>query len=556
MLRVKSVFIVNWRSVGLAEFTLGNRTVLLGENNAGKSNLVSALNHVLGPAYPTSNRLTVTDLPFGDQDRDLQISVVVDENPAGIKAIDYRWTADQRQEARVSYEYRDEVNLTAAVRDQLPVVVIPASRSAASDLAPTPFRLFGRVQEMLHRSLMDPSESSRRDELMRAFELVRDALSTPLYQRFEAAAVDAFQETVSGAGYAADLTFRPYDTTNLYRGVRPAIVEGSLEQDVSRMGDGIANLATIAIFRAFAEVTRGTGVLVVEEPESWLHPHALRALDSSMRAIEATGAQVLVTTHSPFMARPEQFDEIVVVRKSTADRLTHVTQVTEEQLVARRQATRPEVPITAGGLRQRYRHLVRPDQSEGFFARGIVLVEGESDREVIRAVCGDQRDLDRVGVSVISCEGKRNIDQFFDLYSEFGIPTFVVFDTDSIGDSGEDDRHNHMLTRLVGDPMADRLTTTRIEATWACLHDTLDTVLNLDVDTVRGDWSTRLREEAGQLFGGASKVIQTRHILAAVGGNGELGNLRVLNELCDAIWNWATRLDAMGEPSAVTSGDD
>jgi len=96
--------------------------------------------------------------------------------------------------------------------------------------------------------------------------------------------------------------------------------------------------------------------------------------------------------------------------------------------------------------------LLNPWTNEGFFADVVVLVEGEDDRSALlgcASVMG--RDLERMGISVIPCDGKNNIDRLFLIFSGLGIPAYVVFDGDK-GDKRKQgsERTNRILQRLLG----------------------------------------------------------------------------------------------------------
>ena len=77
--------------------------------------------------------------------------------------------------------------------------------------------------------------------------------------------------------------------------------------------------------------------------------------------------------------------------------------------------------------------------SEAMFARKVILVEGESE-SLILPYFFDLLDYDYVaeGVTIVRCGGKSEIDRFYRLYSEFGIPCFVIFDGDK-QNIGKDD---------------------------------------------------------------------------------------------------------------------
>ena len=79
--------------------------------------------------------------------------------------------------------------------------------------------------------------------------------------------------------------------------------------------------------------------------------------------------------------------------------------------------------------------------SEAMFARKVILVEGESEVLILPyffSLCG----YDEVseGITIVRCGGKSEIDRYYRLYSEFGIPTFIIFDGDAQNKGKKDER--------------------------------------------------------------------------------------------------------------------
>lgn len=53
--------------------------VFIGANNVGKSNILSAMEYLLGPSYPTANRLERWDFYQGDEELPLKIALDFDD---------------------------------------------------------------------------------------------------------------------------------------------------------------------------------------------------------------------------------------------------------------------------------------------------------------------------------------------------------------------------------------------------------------------------------------------------------------------------------------------
>jgi len=52
-MKINKVVIKNFRSIKSLEFNPSNICVLVGENNAGKTNVLTAINFLLGEIWPT-----------------------------------------------------------------------------------------------------------------------------------------------------------------------------------------------------------------------------------------------------------------------------------------------------------------------------------------------------------------------------------------------------------------------------------------------------------------------------------------------------------------------
>lgn len=61
-MKIARVHIENYRSIKQLDFSPNNYCALIGENNAGKSNILKAINLVLGETWPTDRTFTEEDL--------------------------------------------------------------------------------------------------------------------------------------------------------------------------------------------------------------------------------------------------------------------------------------------------------------------------------------------------------------------------------------------------------------------------------------------------------------------------------------------------------------
>jgi putative ATP-dependent endonuclease of OLD family len=211
-------------------------------------------------------------------------------------------------------------------------------------------------------------------------------------------------------------------------------------------------------------------ILAIEEPELYQHPSRQRhfatvlrqlALGKSALSRVARNNQIIYSTHSPAFVGVDRFDQIRLFRKQlTNDGKPKITKVKNAMLgtVATQlweYQGRPGKQFTAETLSARLRSLMTPWMNEGFFADLVVLVEGEEDRAAVLGTAHSMGyDLDSMGISVIPCDGKTNLDRPALIFDLLGIPVFLIWDSDH---EGEDPKVvcNRCLLRIVHVPEED-----------------------------------------------------------------------------------------------------
>ena len=77
--------------------------------------------------------------------------------------------------------------------------------------------------------------------------------------------------------------------------------------------------------------------------------------------------------------------------------------------------------------------------NEAFFAKKIILVEGQSEALILPYFFElSYYDFIGKGISIVRCGDKGQLDAFYRLYSEFGIPCYIIFDGDKQNQGTED----------------------------------------------------------------------------------------------------------------------
>lgn len=222
----------------------------------------------------------------------------------------------------------------------------------------------------------------------------------------------------------------------------------------SEMGMGVQASLTIAILRAYSQLKlKNHTPIFIDEPELYLHPQARRKFYKVIEELADSGTQVFLTTHSTEFVDLGHFDQIFLVRKDKT-RGTYVRTADPVDFIYDLQI-RVGVPTDDEQLMLTYQNAFENTgdsqrAAEAFFASKVILVEGESE-SLILPYCFDKIGYDYVGkgVSIVRCGGKNELDRFYRLYSEFGIPCFIIFDGDKQNLGKDDEKHTIDANRAI-----------------------------------------------------------------------------------------------------------
>ena len=450
-MRIKRVTVQNWRSIKDLDFQPAPITVLVGPNNAGKTNILSAINFLLGERYPMPANLDDRDFYDGDRRRPILIRLSL-EHP--------RYSCIEFDSAKPQYmlsAYDRNGSLVRgfnnAMREEVAFAYVDASRSFERQFGLSRWTLFGQAIRHLHENLKRLDDGAAIAPLQEALDRAHGLLRTELYDQFEAAMRDAFASQLSTSGYDLAFAFKNMDETNLYRNLVPTIIEAGERKSAGEVGSGVRNLLVLALFQGFARAFRGGAVLGIEEPELYLHPHAQRSLARQFEDLAAAGNQIFISTHSTHFLDITQADRIVVVERCPDDEEETCTSIrvsSIDELVAARKSLHPNRNPTPASVRAFLANVRTSEMAEPYFSRSTVIVEGPSEREALPIFCRHMGfDPDLHGVSIVSAGGKTVIDTLAQLYSAHRIPTYVIFDNDE-GAHADDRAYNAALCRLLG----------------------------------------------------------------------------------------------------------
>jgi putative ATP-dependent endonuclease of OLD family len=514
-MKIVRVEIENWRSVKYVQFDPSDITVLVGANNAGKTNILSAINYLIGDRWPIPGNLLDSDYYLGDRDREIHIKIDFEDAP--YSRLDFH--TERTQYTLQAYDLRGGVvrGFNNEERSRLTFAYVDAARSYERQFSTSRFALFGQAIGLLHNYLRY-SGDEKMPQLRRVLSEAHDLLKTDLYQGFESALREAFTAQLKTSGYDVQFEFRTLDETNLYRNLFPTIIERGEPKAPSEVGSGVRNLLVLALFQAFAKAFKGNAILGIEEPELFLHPHAQRSLMSQFEELATLGNQIFISTHNVTFLDVTRPERIVVVECCPDDEEEVCTQIrttSAEKLLEARQSLHPERRMNIPSIRAFLRNIRSAETAEPYFSRLTVIAEGPSEREALPLLCAASGlNFDDNGVSIIAAGGKPAIDMLVQVYNGHKIPLYVIFDNDE-SSKPSDRKHNQVLCRLLSISPESDLPAPEIAVTHAVLKGDWESQMQADLEAVQPGLYENLVTEALTTLGlepGKNKPLIARFV--------------------------------------------
>lgn len=429
---LKKVEIKNFRSIKEGSVQLQNLAALVGANNAGKTNLLRAINFILGKKWP--KYFDPTDFCDFAEDDQGYIKLYFDPplkrdyygTPYDVNGLALMFNRDAVTDfvcidttgQPIRTRYGKELWVSSEIREQIPSIYIGVNRDLEVELRASRWTVLGTILKLISEDFVQDSEKETRFKELST--KLSELLRTPKFERFE----EELKKGVINITGLRDLSikFLPPEILGTYRNLELQVTEymGRKEEPIIRMGGGIQSSVVVALIQAYYRLM-GTGALfLIEEPEVYLHPHSRRHFFHLLQGLAGTDSQVIFATHSPeFIDLSEPQWIIRTVKDPNMG--TKFIQL-------------PTVSIDEDRKRRmKYFLKISPEQNEVIFAKGVILVEGKSERLALPILLErDGKDLDSIGYSIMEAEGgKDDLLFYINLLKQFDLRFIVMYDDDS-----------------------------------------------------------------------------------------------------------------------------
>jgi len=184
-------------------------------------------------------------------------------------------------------------------------------------------------------------------------------------------------------------------------------------------GSGTVNALVLAMLGLIAERRRGRVIFAMEEPELSLPPHVQQRVVDKVRGL---ASQALFTSHSPYVIEQFKPEQMTVMRRDRSGLLTAASVVLPANL---------KLKIFRDGFRTRF--------CEALLARRVLVVEGKTEFVAYSAVARraaerapDQyKRLDSLGWVPFDAGGQTSVASFAAFFRGLGKTVATIFDQQS-----------------------------------------------------------------------------------------------------------------------------
>jgi len=237
------------------------------------------------------------------------------------------------------------------------------------------------------------------------------------------------------------------------------IGEKGFESELARFGHGMQRSYLLTLLQELAALddeNSPTLIMAIEEPELYQHPPQARYLSEVLQELSRDQSQIILCSHSPHFIPGDDFHNVRLVRESGIPARSAVSSLKYGDLASELEKA-GEKPVKESGMVAKLYPTLRPEISEMFFSKRLVLVEGVEDVAYITSyiqLMDRYDDFRRSGYHIIPVGGKNELIKPLAIAKLLDIEVFVVCDadTDKTNDSevGKHKKDNAAILHLLG----------------------------------------------------------------------------------------------------------
>lgn len=486
-MRAVKLTIHNFRSIKHSELALGPYSLLVGANNAGKSNVIDAIRvfyekeikYDAGrdwPRFDVDDDVAWIELEFELSAAELATLADDYKNPAKPSMVSVRKylrvPKDYERSAGVIYGYKAGGLATepfygaknvqqAKCGDVIYIPAVNRLDDITKTSGPSAFR--DLVASVMKKVVGSSQAFKDLEAAFGAFGggIKAESVDGQSLEKLEQEITDEIKDW----GTSFSIGISSLSSDELVKQLVNHHINDSLlgkGQESKSYGQGFQRHLIFTLIRLAAKygATAAKGAkkdfnpsltwLLFEEPEAFLHPSQIETQHRNLQKLASQdGHQVLITTHSPQFASKNMDDVSSLVRLHRYGAATQARQLSAAQAAQLRQDNLSDMPAwQAAGLpidpddlkvemeSVKYALWLDSTRSSAFFAKKVLIVEGPTERAILGKLVDDGLINDpEGGLFILDAMGKYNFHRFMALLGALGIKHAALYDLDNVTDA-------------------------------------------------------------------------------------------------------------------------
>lgn len=437
----------NYRSCVETELNLSAFTPLIGRNNCGKSNCLAALGWLI-------RRSTLTVDDFNDPEQPVEVEGVlegiteadletlgpthrgkIERYVDGERLIIKRTQTAPKAASSLDVFGPDGWGANPAGIDQALQKLFPepipigAMENAEEDVSKAKTSTtIGKLLATMLPSINDRHSADLALHLGSISSLLSAEGSNRLQElgRLDASINDKIGDLFPGMSIKLD--FSVPEVEDLIKAGSVRVYEGEGPgRPFGFYGHGAQRAIQMALVRHLADVKRGeetsggATLLLVDEPELYMHPFAIEQVREALRSLSASGYQVVFTTHSSQMVLSSDARNALLMTKDNGAG-TKARPRMEQVIKDREQNAAHQMG-----------HLFSlTNSSQVLFADKIILTEGETELRLLPSIFATicRRTLGQSSIALVAQSGANNTKKSMEILDALGLPSCAIVDLD------------------------------------------------------------------------------------------------------------------------------
>lgn len=451
---ISSIEIKNFRSCQNVRVELSPFTPLVGYNNAGKSNILSAIQwlikketfkekdffnklnsvDVIGVIENISdNLLNQLDVKhkkaienFVNANNQLKIQRIQSKPDASASDFEFNlwdWNEGNWQKSPTNTDKA----LSALFPEPIHVGAMENATEDSSKAKNT--TTIGKLLAEFVKPIKEKHEVTLKNKLQEITKLIsadgEDRISE--LNDFDKAINTKIQDFFPDISLKIDINTPSFD--DIFKDGTIRVYENNNEgRDCSAYGHGAQRSIQMALIRHLADIktnsssSLSTTLLLIDEPELYLHPFAIEQLREALKALSKSSYQVLFSTHSPQMIISDDAQNTLLVHKEN-----HATKIRKRlhdaiQVIVPKSEHQEELLFSLS------------HSSKILFSENVVLTEGKTELRLLPLVFQKitNRTLGQEKIALIPQGGVDNTQKSMAVLQAMDLPVKAIVDLDYI----------------------------------------------------------------------------------------------------------------------------